>query len=100
MFFFSALFLFYCFKHMHTHTHTDVRGVSYRDTIVCAVSKGDLFGGLWCAVISPTSVNSTHAGAYNQGGWEAGLTTCSSFLGLFTRQTVTAKGEVSQLHTS
>lgn len=56
----------------HTHTHR-CKGVSYRDTIVCAVSKGDLLKELWCAVISPTSVNSTHAGACDQGGWEAGL---------------------------
>lgn len=29
----------------------------HKDTIVAAVSKGDLSKGLWCAAISPTSVS-------------------------------------------
>lgn len=68
----------------HTNTQRG-KGLSYRDTIVCAVSKGDLLKELWCAVISPTSVRTAHADACDRGrgGWDRGravLTTCSGFM--------------------
>lgn len=49
-------------------------GGSYKDTIVGAVSKGDLSKELWCAVISPTSVRTARADACDwlRVGWFAG----------------------------
>lgn len=88
---FNSLFFFFCFFFFAVpfsfsvwgftpHTERS-KGVSYRDTIVCAVSKGDLLKELWCAVISPTSVMTARADACDQGGWRgAGLTTCSGFI--------------------
>lgn len=77
---FFVPFSFFCLRlspPQHTHIYTDRgKGVSYRDTIVCAASKGDLLKELWCAAISPTSVRTTCAGACNpggeQGGWGVG----------------------------
>lgn len=70
------------FTQTHTHSHTQIKreretvgaGGSYKDTIVGAVSKGDLSKELWCAVISPTSVGTARADACDwlRVGWFTG----------------------------
>lgn len=44
------------------------RGFSYRDIIVCAVSKGDLSKEIICAVVSPTWVRDARADVWMSGG--------------------------------
>lgn len=78
IFWYAVFFL--CLSSFSPHTETG-KVVSYRDIIVCAVSKGDLLKELWCAVISPTSVRSARAGACNWVGvGGAGLPVCSDFI--------------------
>lgn len=45
-----------------------LRVFSYRDIIVCAVSKGDLSKEIICAVVSPTSVRDACADVWVSGG--------------------------------